>query len=126
MTSSRFITGFILATLVAFTIRDCKGSEWDTTEKALFAGQVVLQVIDLAQTNYVRSHQDQFKEANGLYGNPPDMARVIVVKSLLVGGLYYLVKDMKPTDRKLVLGVADVIQLGIVGHNMQVGVKVAW
>lgn len=126
MTATRFLIGMTLASLLSCSIQHCRAAEWDSIDKALFTGQIVLQAVDIAQTNYIRQHPDQFKEANPLYGNPPNMGRVIIFKAALVGGIYWLVKDMPSADRKLVLGVVDVIQLGIVGRNVSLGVGVSF
>lgn len=126
MTLERFITGIVLASLVAMTIHDAKGEDWDSTDKALFGAQIGLQVIDTLQTNYARQHPERFEEANPLYGKHPNMFLVIGVKSLFVSGLYWIVKDIKSADRKLILGVADTIELAVVGHNISLGVKVGF
>lgn len=126
MTLEKFITGIVLASLVAMTIHDCQAAEWDNIDRALFTSHVALQVTDALQTNYVRQHQDQFAETNSLYGNPPNMGLVIGVKALLIGGSYWLVRDMSSYDRKLVLSVLNVIEVGIVARNASIGVRVGF
>lgn len=126
MTAEKFITGIVLASLVAMTIHDCKAADWDNIDKGLFGAQIGLQVVDTLQTNYAKKHPEQFEEANPIYGKRPNMLVVIGAKSLFVGGLYWIVKDMPSTDRKLILGVADAIELAVVGHNISLGVKVGF
>lgn len=126
MTIERFITGIVLASLVAMTIHDAKAEDWDNIDKALFGAQIGLQVIDTLQTNYARQHPERFEEANPIFGKRPNMLLVIGVKSLFVSGLYWIVVDMPSRDRKLILGVADTIELAVVGHNISLGVKVGF
>lgn len=99
-----------------------EAAEWDTTDKALFAGLVTLQVVDTLQTNEIKKHQDQFRETNPLYGNPPNMAQVVAVKTLITGAVYYVAKDSP--NRKLILGVADALMLSVVLNNYSVGVRI--
>lgn len=126
MTAEKFITGIVLASLVAMTIHECRAAEWDNIDKGLFGAQIGLQVIDTLQTNYARQHPERFEEANPIFGKHPNMFLVVGVKSLFVSGLYWVVKDMKSVDRKLILGVADTIELAVVGHNISLGVKVGF
>lgn len=115
------VTAALIAGAVLLSNR-CHAAEWDTTDKVLFGSFVALQAVDVAQTNYVRHHQDRFREVNSLYGNPPDMGRVIAFKALIVGGTYWLVRDADSSTRKLALGVATALSLSIVGHNASLGV----
>ena len=127
-----FLVGLILFGLIILIAQAifhaglCHAAEWDTTDKALFSGFVALQVVDTLQTNEIRKHQDKFRETNSLYGNPPSMGRVVAVKSLFVGGTYWLVKDADPTIRKWTLGALDVLYVGVVAHNYQVGVRIGF
>lgn len=124
----KFIESFVcgvLFTAIAFIFSGfnvCKAAEWDTTDKALFAGLVTLQVVDALQTNEIRKHQDQFRETNPLYGNPPNMAQVVAVKTLVTGAVYYVAKDSP--NRKLILGIADALMLSVVVNNYSVGVRI--
>ena len=106
--------------------RICHSAEWDAMDKVLFEGFVVLQVVDTLQTNEIRKHSDQFRETNPFYGNPPSIARVVAVKSLLVGGTYWLVKDIDSMVRKWTLGTLDMVYVSVVAHNYQVGVRIGF
>lgn len=101
----------------------CSAQAWDTTDKVLFGSLVVLEVIDTAQTWQIHKHPEKYQEANPIYGKDPNMGLVIGVKSLLVGGTYFITKDMPSGDRKVLLGLLDAIQLTVVAHNYSVGVK---
>lgn len=96
---------------------------WKPVDKALFGGFVGLQVVDTLQTNYVRKHPDEFSEMNSLYGNPPNMGMVIGVKVLVTGLVYVAADNLQPTPRRVLLGLCDVLYIGIVGHNVVIGVK---
>lgn len=123
MTVKKFCIGFCIAWAIAAAIREARSAEFDTTDKVLYGTFIGLQVIDTAQTWRVHRHVDQYREMNPLYGSDPNMAVVVGVKALLVGGTYWVVRDMSSADRKLVLSVLDAVQLSIVGSNYSVGLK---
>jgi hypothetical protein len=108
------------------TCRNARASDFDTTDKILFGSFVGLQLVDAAQTSYVSKHPEQFKESNPLYGSHPSDAKIIAIKSLLVGGVYYLVKDMPSPDRKFVLGAVDLFYITVTAHNASIGVKIGF
>lgn len=130
MTRTKIIDALIVATCLAIITAiwlkpECAhAAEWDTTDKALFAGLVTLQAVDALQTNEIKKHPDQFHETNRLYGDPPNMVTVVAAKTLLVGGVYYMVKDSP--NRKLYLGVLDALSLSVVLHNYNVGVRISF
>lgn len=123
LTVREFVVGFGAACLFVYGIRSCEAAEWDTTDKVLFGSYVALQVIDTAQTYKVHKHPDQWEETNPIYGKDPNMLLVVGLKSLVVGGTYWLVKDMSGPHRKLVLGAVNALQFSIVAGNYQVGLK---
>lgn len=103
-----------------------KAAEWDTTEKVMFGSLVTLQLIDVAQTWKIKDNPDRWREVNPIFGEDPNMAAVIGLKAAITGGVYWLVRDSPNVDRKLLLGVANSIQLGIVGHNYSIGLKLGF
>lgn len=107
-------------------IDDVRAAEWDTTDKVLYGSFVGLQVIDGLQTHYATHHPDQFREANPLLGSYPSDGKIIAVKSLLVGGTYYVLKDADSQTRKTVLTVLDCIYIGVTAHNAAIGVRMGF
>lgn len=123
MTTKRFIIGLALGSIIAMSINKARAEPWDTPDKLLFGGFVVLQLIDVAQTNKIKQHPDQYSEKNHLYGNPPNMGRVVAFKSVTTAGIYFLADALPSTSRKFLLGAADIVQLSIDAHNYQLGLK---
>jgi len=123
MTLTRLLIGIAVAWFLVLSIRNGRADEWDTTDKALFAGFVALQAIDAAQTRYTSRHPDQYVERGVLMGDQPSDARILAVKSSLVGLVYWGVRDMDADSRQLLLVVMDVLSVSVVGHNYFVGVK---
>lgn len=117
---------FLLAIFLAAWIAPAKATDWTTTEKAMFGSFVTLQVIDTAQTWKIKDNQDQWVEANPLFGKDPNMAAVIGLKAVFVGGVYWLAKDASHAERKLLLGVVNALYLGVVGHNYSIGLKLGF
>lgn len=102
---------------------DVKAAEWDATDKVLFGSFVALQVADAAQTRYASHHPERFREANPLLGSQPSDGKIIAIKSLLVGGSYYLLRDADSQTRKSALVILDGLYIGIVAHNAAIGVR---
>ena len=116
-----------IAIICAFIgLTDARAADWDNTDRALFGGFVALQVADGLQTNEIRKHPDRFRETNRLYGDPPQMGRVLAVKAVATGALYWLVRDMPGVDRKVLLGALDAVYVGIVAHNYTVGIRIGF
>lgn len=126
MTIKRFVLGLLFASLLAIGIHNARAAEWDTIDKALFTNHVALQITDALQTNYIRQHPEQFKELNPVYGNPPNILAVVGVKSLVIGGTYWLVRDMNSSNRKTILTIVNLIDIGIVAHNASIGVHIGF
>ena len=112
---------FLIALFVAST---AQAADWDTTDKVLMGSFIALQVIDVAQTEQIRRHPEKWGESNPLYGDPPNMARVVLFKAAGTAFVYWLAKDLQ--TRKFLLGAVNVIQLGVVGHNFSLGVGVGF
>lgn len=118
------LIGSTLAAAIASP--SANAAEWDTTEKVMFGTFVGLQAIDTAQTWKAHDNPDRYREANPIFGSHPNMAAVVGFKSIVTGGVYYLVKDMPSADRKLILGIADAIQFSVVAHNYSIGLKLGF
>ena len=73
----------------------------DATDKVLFANFVLLKVIDVGQTNYALT-QNNFYEANPLYGKDPSSAELWAINAVGVGMLYYIVTQLDSPERMTV------------------------
>jgi hypothetical protein len=100
--------------------------EWQPTDKKLFTGFVALQVIDGLQTYEIAKHPDKFKETNGLYGNPPTVERIILIKTVGTGLVYYLLDNESNEGRRGALWFLDIIYLDVVAHNYEVGIRIGF
>ena len=101
-------------------------AEWDNIDRSLFGAFITLEVIDAAQTYKIHRHQDEYREANPLYGKDPNMGLVVGTKILSTSLIYWLVKDASSGDRKLALTVADALQFSVVAHNYAIGLKIGF
>lgn len=113
--------GIILAALIA--PHKAEAADWDTTDKVLFGSFVALQVADAAQTHYAVQHPERFREMNPLLGSEPSDGKIIAIKSLMVGGTYYLLRDTDSQTRKSALVILDGLYIGVVAHNASIGVR---
>lgn len=101
----------------------CYATEWSSVEKLGFSSFVVLEVVDVGQTIRMKRHSEQYKEKNPLYGDDPSIGKVVLVKTLTTSLVYWAVDESSPVSRKVILGLADAIQLSVVAHNYQVGLR---
>lgn len=99
---------------------------WDTTDKILFGSFLALQVADAAQTHYASQHPDRFREVNPLLGSQPSDGKIVLVKSLMIGATYYILKDTDSHTRKVALTVLDALYIGVVAHNASIGVRIGF
>lgn len=120
------LMAMLLGALLASQVGSAKAAEWDSTDKVLFGSFVTLEAVDALQTYRIHQHPEKYEETNPLFGKHPNMGLVIGAKTLVTGGLYYLVRDMSSSDRKLILGVADALQFSVVAHNYSIGLKLGF
>lgn len=116
----------ILLTLLLLFCGEASAAQWDAVDRAMFGSFVVLETVDVAQTWKIHQHPDQYRENNPLYGSDPNMAAVIGIKALVIGGVYYVVRDASSVERKLLLGVLDALQLSVTAHNYSIGLKLGF
>lgn len=113
-----------LALILSFTT-PAFADEWKTTDKVLFGAFIGLQVIDTLQTYEIRKHPDEWKETNPLYGSPPNMSKVIAVKALYTGLVYYLLDTQTSSEgRTRALLVLDAVAAAVVIHNHGIGIRI--
>lgn len=98
--------------------------KWDTADKLLFAGFVVVNAIDASQSINIVKNPDLYYETNPILGKHPSEGEIWLFKAAVVGGMYWLVKDAKPASRKFMLLVANAIVLTAVNHNRTIGLHV--
>ena len=117
---------FVLQAIVWFWIgffaSPCKAEEWDQADKILFGSFVAANVVDTLQTLDIVRHPVYY-ETNPIMGNHPSDGVVLLTKAAFVGGMYWLVRDMASDRRKVVLGLATAILIGMVVHNHQIGLR---
>ena len=98
-------------------------SDWDKTEKALFASSCVFRTIDMLQTNDIY-HHDEYHEINPLIDSGVDKfgTKFIPVWFVTMGLTEYLIVDALPHKyRKVVLGVTNAVSLGLIYNNNRIG-----
>ena len=112
------LIGFVIGLTVATWTADCRAEEWNGTDKALFGAFIGLQVVDALQTYEIEKHPDKWQELNPIIGDPPQWEKVVALKALEVGIVYYLLdKHSTPKQRRGALWFLDGIYLGIVASN---------
>ena len=98
--------------------------KWTTADKVMFTTYSALTVVDILQTRYAMD-SDDFDEANPIL-EPlgKDGATAVMVGSNIA--LYFLVDRMNEKHRSPVLGILNMLKLGVVGHNAMIGVELGW
>lgn len=116
-----FFLGIVLTTLL---VKDCRAGEWARADKALFGAFLALQVVDGLQTYEVTKHPERWEETNSLYGKSPSAERIVAVKVLTSGLVYYMLDKSPSRGRRAALLILDGLYVGVVAHNHQVGVRI--
>ena len=97
--------------------------DWSRTDKALAGAALGTTLMDWSQTRYIARHPDQYRELNPTLPDHPTTGQVDAhfAGSILVGGL---IANWLPSDyRKWFLGGVTVFEIGTVGHNFSIGIK---
>jgi hypothetical protein len=121
------IIGFIVGVVASTWTADCRGGEWDTTDKVLFGTYLAASAIDAAQTIHALDQRwpdgaPQYVEINPLYGDNPNDS-VLILSKLAAAGVIFLLADHYPRYRRPILWVVTAIQVGVVASNYSIGLK---
>ena len=106
--------GVVLAIAASMALAACS---WNATDRALFASYAAFSTIDAWQTSRIKDHG--FREGNPLFATEdgtPDMTRVIVLKTVGTGLIFWLL-DQAENGRREVLYFANALQGGVVVWN---------
>ena len=102
------------------------GAGWDKTDTTLAITGAALHVIDWGQTRYIAKHPNEHYEYNPIIGNHPSTSQVDLY--MLASGLAVpiIAGAIDPKYRKYFLGGYVVLKTGLVIHNSNQGIGVAW
>jgi len=82
--------------------------------------------IDWGQTRYLVKHPEHYYERNPLLGKHPSMARVNVLCIGSIAGTLLIADWLTPRNRKLFLGTVTGIELAVIGHNKNIGLRMSF
>ena len=113
---------------------------WHPVNEKLFKSFIVLNVVDTMQTFDLIDCQNQlgrkcpYHESNLLIGPRPSKGEVILVKSLLVGGAYYLLDKSYPAPlwknsnkpKFVALVIMNMIYIDTVSKNKSIGLSLSY
>lgn len=113
---------------------------WHPVNEKLFKSFVVLNVVDTMQTFDLIDCQNKlgrecpYHESNLLIGPRPSKGEVILIKSLLVGGAYYLLDKSYPTPlwknsnkpKFVALVIMNMIYIDTVSKNKSIGLSLSY
>ena len=113
---------------------------WHPVNEKLFKSFVVLNVVDTMQTFDLIDCQNKlgrecpYHESNLLIGPRPSKGEVILVKSLLVGGAYYLLDKSYPAPlwknsnkpKFVALVIMNMIYIDTVSKNKSIGLTLSY
>lgn len=99
--------------------------KWDRTEKILFGTFVLTSVIDLMQTQYISKH-DEYGEFNFVINaiGPEWTPLYFTIRAVSI--CWIVDKFPSGKQRKNMLGLANAINLFLVGRNYYIGVKLSF
>lgn len=113
----------ILVLVLMLLPKSCYADDWSTTDKAFAAAALVPTLADWSQTRYIARHPDEFRELNPTMPSHPSSSQV---DAHFAGGIVLgaVIADWLPSDyRKIFLGSVAAIEIGVVSHNYEIGVK---
>tara|TARA_B100001094_G_C18057355_1_gene733190 strand:+ start:532 stop:945 length:414 start_codon:yes stop_codon:yes gene_type:complete len=113
---------------------------WHPVNETLFKSFVLLNVVDTMQTFDLIDCQNKlgkecpFHESNLLIGPRPSKEEVLIVKTLLVGGAYYLLNKSYPTPlwknsnkpKFVALVIMNMVYIDTVSKNKSIGLRLSY
>ncbi len=103
--------------------------KWDGAEKSLWTTFLVASALDAYQTMTVAGTDGPGGEINPLYGEEPELARILALKGLATLIAYRYVDKSDHRRRKLFLKILTGLQLGVVVANerrVEGGIVFSW
>ena len=133
-------TLIILLLLVTTNVYGKEWKNWHPVNEKLFKSFVVLNVVDTMQTFDLIDCQKKlgkecpFHESNLLIGPRPSKGEVILIKSLLVGGAYYLLDKSYPAPlwknsnkpKFVALVIMNMMYIDTVSKNKYIGLSLSY
>jgi hypothetical protein len=114
----------VMVVVVGFYSPVVYGEGWDVVDKGLMGMFVVGQVLNTSQVLYLYDHPEEFYELNpvvdGIHGEFGSSG--VVVYKVLSTLVVYLLADSFPRYRRGILLVSNFIVVGVVLHDISVGV----
>ena len=115
---------FLAALAITASSSVLAADPWSTEDKAMYAAYTALRIVDMGQTLNIARNPDKFHERNPLLGSHPSEGKVagffIGSHIVMTVAAHYMPSEY----RKWFLRTGTVIELGMVGNNAKLGVKV--
>ena len=108
------IKNIFLAFCLLLSSSVVKAEPWNTTDKVLMGSFIGMQVIDVAQTQKAISLGHV--EMNPILGPKPSTTKLIALKGVATGAVYWLV-DTYPDSRRPMLILVNSLKAFVIRHN---------
>lgn len=113
----------LLAVLLLLFPCAVRAGDWELIDRQLAATALVATTMDWAQTRTIAKNPQQFYEMNPLLGRHPSMGDVNrhFVGAIAIGTVVAF--SLPKTERRWFLGGAAALEIGVVAHNLSVGIR---
>lgn len=119
-TLKKWVLIVALAWVMLMIAQVARAEDWDTKEKVLMGTFIAGQVINYGQTNKVLN-DPSWREINPLL--PADnTGELIAWKASTTLAVYLIADHLSHRNRKIVLGIANIVVFSFVAHDLHVGV----
>jgi|FreactcultuFSWF8_1027224.scaffolds.fasta_scaffold07953_2 hypothetical protein len=115
-----------LLTLVLLFTTSAFADSWDNTDKALFVTSESLLFADWLQTRKIAESPDQYSEKNAILGASPSLSKTNLYFSASMLGNYFIADYLDGYWRKAFLTGVIGLEVYVVNHNTNIGIKVAF
>ena len=131
----------ILSILILLpSLGQAEWTNWHPVNEKLFKSFIALNVVDTMQTFDLINCQNRlgeecpYHEKNRILGTHPSKTEVLLVKTIFIGGSYYLLDKGYPTPQWLnsnkpkfvALVIMNMVYIDIVSENQSIGLKFNW
>lgn len=114
----------VIAYLITYAPHVKAGDEWTADQRTQASVLAGLLIADWAQTRQISRHPNRWSEQNPVIGSHPSTRRVdtYFISSIAIG---YLLLDAMPSEyRNAAINAGIVLEAGVVGHNLNLGLGI--
>jgi hypothetical protein len=115
----------VVAAIAAMALQ-AQAADWSSADIARQTAYTIVHVADWAQTRYIATHPEQYRERNPLLSEHPSVGQVNHYFAATLVAHYAITHFLPPAYRPIWQYGTITMQTYVVLHNRSVGIKFQW